>query len=605
MSILLLDKEKVQSENSSYIQEQLALKRYIERMSLREKTLLKLQTKTPLEVDSSERIALRKAMINPKDEYTLERVIGGNDLFPLHYLEKGLIVGKSVCRIKINNGSGREPDYGTGFLVSPNLLLTNNHVLPSYEIAIDSSAQFNYEKDLDFNERKMQEFTFAPDVFFMTNIDLDFTLIAVNEKSNSGTGISDFGYLPLIKQTGKVLLGEYVSIIQHPEGRHKSIVLRENKITDIFDYFIHYTADTCPGSSGSVVCNDNWNVIALHHSSIPDPEYPGQYIANEGIRISSILKYIEEHASSFNNTQQELIKNLSHDITVNSVITNDNIAEDFSLERFESLTGHNPKFLGELYEVPHPKLRDDLENDVVKTINGERILNYTHFSIVMSKSRRLAFYTVVDIDGNQLKNEERDDGWRYDPRIDRKFQCGNELYGNPPNNLDRGHLVRRRDPIWGNDSDKANEDTFHFTNCSPQHETFNQSKHLWLGLEDYLLNNVKNNLYKAIIFNGPVFRDNDIIYRGVKIPEEFWKVAVVVKDDGEISATAYIVSQKEFLNNLERSVPGEFRTFQVKVSIVEALTGLDFFDLRNYDPLERLESTTFGTFIENFENIQL
>lgn len=600
--ILSFDKNKVETEDSSAIQEQLALQRYIKRMALREKIILSLQTKTPLEVDSSERVALRKAMINPKDEYTLERVIGESDLFLLNYLEKGLRVGRSVCRIEINNGSGREPGYGTGFLVSPNLLLTNNHVLPSYEIAINSSAQFNYEKDLDFNKREMQEFNFAPDVFFMTNVDLDFTLVAVNEKSVSGTGISDFGYLPLIKQTGKVLLGEYVSIIQHPKGAYKSIVLRENKITDIFENFIHYTADTCPGSSGSVVCNDSWDVIALHHSGVPDPEHPSQYIANEGIRISSILKYIEENASSLNNAQQELIKNLSHYITVSSM-TDDSIAEDFSLERFEHLTGHNTKFLGERYEIPHPKLRADLESDVAKTINGEKILNYTHFSIVMSKSRRMAFYTVVNIDGNQLKDSERNDRWRYDPRIDHEFQCGNELYGN--NNVDRGHLVRRRDPVWGNDSNKANEDTFHFTNCSPQHKTFNQSHHLWLGLEDYLLENIRNSSHKAIIFTGPVFRENDIVYRGVKIPEEFWKVAVVVKDDGKISATAYIVSQKEFLNDLERDVPGEFRTFQVKVSIVEALTGLDFFDLRNHDPLDRIESTTFGRYIEHFENIQL
>jgi endonuclease G len=32
------------------------------------------------------------------------------------------------------------------------------------------------------------------------------------------------------------------------------------------------------------------------------------------------------------------------------------------------------------------------------------------------------------------------------------------------------------------------DDTFHFTNCCPQHERFNQGKNLWAGLEDYLLN---------------------------------------------------------------------------------------------------------------------
>jgi len=93
-----------------------------------------------------------------------------------------------------------------------------------------------------------------------------------------------------------------------------------------------------------------------------------------------------------------------------------------------------------------------------------------------------------------------------------------------------------------------------------------------------------------------VFKDNDIGHRDVKISDEFWKVSVVVKDDGEISATAYIVPQKRLLNNLEISVPGEFKTFQVKVSLVEALTGLDFFNLRNQDPLERIESIAVGKF---------
>ncbi|WP_342671811.1 DNA/RNA non-specific endonuclease [Paenibacillus sp. O199] len=123
----------------------------------------------------------------------------------------------------------------------------------------------------------------------------------------------------------------------------------------------------------------------------------------------------------------------------------------------------------------------------------------------------------MNIDGNELRDHERV-SWRFDPRIDQRYQCGNELYKD--NNIDRGHLVRRRDPIWGNDSHQANEDTFHFTNCSPQHKNFNQGKDLWLGLEDYLLNHVRNNKREASVFTGPVFRENDIVYRGVKIPED-------------------------------------------------------------------------------------
>jgi endonuclease G len=273
------------------------------------------------------------------------------------------------------------------------------------------------------------------------------------------------------------------------------------------------------------------------------------------------------------------------------------------VEGFENHTGHDAKFLGEEYQVPHPKLRSDLEKDMAETIEGDKILNYAHFSIVVSKSRRMAIYTVVDIDGAQLVEDDRRVKWRYDPRIEHKYQIGEELYHQ--NKLDKGHLVRRKDPMWGSDYEAAGEDTFYYTNCSPQHESFNQKSNLWLGLEDYLLNNIKNNAHKAIIFTGPVLKEDDVVYRNVKIPEEYWKIAVVLKEDGDISATAYIVSQKDFLKELENDIPGEFRTFQVKVSVVDALNGLDFSDLRKHDPFERVESKTFGVKIEHFEEIQL
>ncbi|EFM11043.1 DNA/RNA non-specific endonuclease [Paenibacillus curdlanolyticus YK9] len=546
-------------------------------------------------------------MLDTHDNLALERVLGLSDIFPIHYLEKGLQVAKSICRIVIKDDSGRSIGYGTGFLVAPTLLLTNNHVFPNTETALRSSAQFNYELDLQFNARVVQEFRFQPNELFITNQDLDFTLVAVQPISISGARIQEFGYLPLIKQTGKALLGEYVSIIQHPKGDYKAVVIRENKITDMLDHFIHYSADTEPGSSGSTVFNDQWQVIALHHSGVPDPNHDGQFIANEGVRISSILNDIEQKKPTLSTKQQTLLQGLGEEIAfATQPIDNDEsvVAEDFDIERFEAMTGYDPQFLGERNTIAHPTLRSDLKADVAELNNGNgSILNYTHFSIVMSKSRRLAFYTVVNIDGKQLKDVGRSDNWRYDPRIDRKYQVGNELYQQNP--FDRGHLVRRRDPIWGPDAATANDDTFHFTNCSPQHERFNQNPELWLGLEDYILHHTDNNKMKATVFNGPVFRENDIVYRGIKIPEEYWKVAVMVKDNGETSATAYLVSQKELIRNLEAEPFGAFRTFQVKVSLIESMTGLNFGELSKFDPLERTEATTLGHLLERVEDIQL
>src|SRR5262249_660347 len=162
------------------------------------------------------------------------------------------------------------------------------------------------------------------------------------------------------------------------------------------------------------------------------------------------------------------------------------------------------------------------------------------------------------------------------PRVDKNFQLGPDLYKN--NNLDRGHLVRRQDPDWGDVAKQANEDTFHFTNCSPQYSTLNQGS--WNDLEDYILHNAVPNGLKLTVFTGPVFRADDLVYRGALIPADFWKVVVMVKDDGQLSATAYMQTQKALIETLEFAY-GPYRTYQVPVTTTETLTGLDFGTLHN------------------------
>ncbi|MBW5446265.1 DNA/RNA non-specific endonuclease [Cohnella sp. CFH 77786] len=243
--------------------------------------------------------------------------------------------------------------------------------------------------------------------------------------------------------------------------------------------------------------------------------------------------------------------------------------------------GYDPDFLGAEFNVPHPDASPELASDFAPVSGGGTILHYTHFSIVMSKTRRLAYYTVVNIDGNRLVDVPRaDDKWIFDPRIETTNQCGPELYAG--NALDRGHLVRRRDPAWGDEAALANRDTFHYTNCSPQHADLNQKT--WVELEDYILNHAENEKLKVTVFTGPVFRPDDTEYRGVRIPAEYWKIAVIVKASGDLSATAYLQTQKGLIGNLEFEY-GEFGTYQVPVGLIEQRTGLGFGVLRKHDPL--------------------
>jgi len=65
---------------------------------------------------------------------------------------------------------------------------------------------------------------------------------------------------------------------------------------------------------------------------------------------------------------------------------------------------------------------------------------------------------------------------------------------------------------------------------------------------------------------------------------------MVRKRDGKqnLSATAYLLSEANLLTDLE-FVFGQFRTYQVPISYIQQLTGLDFGNLVNNDPKEGIE----------------
>lgn len=114
----------------------------------------------------------------------------------------------------------------------------------------------------------------------------------------------------------------------------------------------------------------------------------------------------------------------------------------------------------------------------VPSREGLVVLDYVHFSVHQDTDRRLAAITAVNVDGSALRTVGRSDNWRFDDRLPREHQSGEDLYGR--NDLDRGHLVRRRDPVWGADeiARRANSDTFHYPVAAPQAGYFNQSQEL-------------------------------------------------------------------------------------------------------------------------------
>lgn len=276
--------------------------------------------------------------------------------------------------------------------------------------------------------------------------------------------------------------------------------------------------------------------------------------------------------------------------------------EETPLESFENPDGYKPDFLGDDALVPLPGFGDWDVAPLKDAAGGGHELKYTHYSVIQCSSRRLPLVAAVNIDGSKAFNLKRKGNWRLDGRMDKVHQVGNELYRN--NALDRGHMVRRMDPGWGATRAEARQgevDTFYYTNCAPQHENLNQKD--WVGLEDYVLLSAHTRGFKACVLTGPVFTDEDKTLKhqpgaeDVPIPEEFWKVAAMINDDtGGLSVTGYVLSHGRMIADMTEAafVYGKYKTYQVALSVIEKSTGLDFGDLKQFDPLGGAEESVFG-----------
>ncbi|TFC83363.1 DNA/RNA non-specific endonuclease [Cryobacterium sp. TmT2-59] len=253
-----------------------------------------------------------------------------------------------------------------------------------------------------------------------------------------------------------------------------------------------------------------------------------------------------------------------------------------------SPAGYNPDFLELPLRLPAPA-----EATTV------RDLSYTHFTVSLDPVRRLALATGVNIDGNQLVDVDRGDDWHLDSRIPLEEQTGEAVYAK--NDLDRGHLVRRRDPVWGDakTARQANADTFAYTNAAPQAGEFNQSKELWLGLEDHVLTYARTNKNRISVFTAPVLSTDDPVYRGVGIPQSFWKIAAwATTMDGStrLRAAGFVLDQSPQLTDIDLDTAraqalvagtppplGPYRTYQVPIADIVRLTGLNLDALAEAD----------------------
>ena len=225
----------------------------------------------------------------PGEEQTFEQIMGSQPTFlPISFLEKGLARARSVVRIEYRSADGERP-IATGFLALDNLLVTNNHVIPTVEKAAAMQVRFNYQKDPEGADVTGAVYLIDPADCFETCTEDDWTAVAI-----AGT---PGDHWPSLELKGcAVGADEFVNIIQHPAGLHKQIALYHNVVKYADKHRVQYLTDTLRGSSGSPVFNSNWDLVALHHSGgfILEPGTTKRYFRNEGISIYALLRGLSE-----------------------------------------------------------------------------------------------------------------------------------------------------------------------------------------------------------------------------------------------------------------------------------------------------------------------
>jgi endonuclease G, mitochondrial len=227
-------------------------------------------------------------------------------------------------------------------------------------------------------------------------------------------------------------------------------------------------------------------------------------------------------------------------------------------------------------------LGTDVDPPVAPGDGGIR-LDYTHFSLSHNVVRRLAWWVAWHVDGDRLLPGDSisRSGIRFrpDPRLPADAQTGDAVYAD--NRLDRGHVARRADLLWGpvEEARRANADSFHFTNITPQMDDFNQERlgGSWGLLEAAVLSHAGLVPRRLTLFGGPVLAADDPPYRGlVQVPREHWKV-VVYRLDGELRFRCFVLSQQ--IDPGLRTTAGyldAFDTYAVPLADLAARTALAF-----------------------------
>lgn len=234
---------------------------------------------------------------------TQEVLIHRDDTLPYIFMEAGLKAAQSVLKLKVPAFENGQPKLlpsgsqiiakGTGWLLSPSMIITNHHVVNARKEGEGDAAPAdlllqggNTIAILDNDAEDQDGTEMAVQSLEAWNNALDYAILRLPD---TGRKALRFALLPIVFDKDPIP----VNIIQHPNGRSKRFAIRNNLVSASTDKDLRYFTDTESGSSGSPVLNDKWEAVAIHRGAtyVADVQFQGKSTAyvNVGTHLTSIF----------------------------------------------------------------------------------------------------------------------------------------------------------------------------------------------------------------------------------------------------------------------------------------------------------------------------
>lgn len=299
---------------------------------------------------------------------------------------------------------------------------------------------------------------------------------------------------------------------------------------------------------------------------------------------SSVYRFVKFRVSDIN----------GNNVTIEYVVTdqteehpNDNDqTEERPNDNVNANTGYdNVSVTG--YEIPH--LNDqNVYADHYVTMDGVQILNY---ALEWDNTKRHANWVAFTFDTTtSADNVKRTDASSVDPKLPAEMQVQESDHKN--DGFDKGHLCASEDRVY---LKEANDQTFYYSNISPQLNDFNGG--FWRKLETRVqtwgrstadgvydkvyvtkggtLNKLLKNFKGTTVDGGtPTTDANGFTIHGLACPEYYYMAVLSQKDD-VFHAIAFLVPHKEGMT--ENPSSDELKEYVVSVDKLEEETGIDFF----------------------------